>query len=256
MATFGNTAIGTAESNFEDYILGGKYTMGAADGVGDDITAYLKTYTATSNVKACIYNSDKTLLKATVERDDCTANAWNTFTFPDPKPNLTADADYILVIWSGGNVGIAAQSGAPANSHWYIADLYNGWPDPIGNPTSSYYRSIYCNYTVAGEDLTQELSDTLSLSESIKHDIGVHPSDTLGLSEDLASQSEFKLALADTLALSESIASDIAVYLSDTLDLSEDLTVEVTAAVVKILRKRYIAGLKPARVVKAGRIGI
>lgn len=147
MATFGNTNIGTSSANCEDYIIGGKYTMGDADGVGDDITPYIKTYTALAKVKCCIYNSDKTLLKATVERDDCTANAWNVFTFPVPKPVLVADADYILVIWSGGNVSIASQSGAPASSHWYIGDLYNSWPDPIGNPTSSYFRSIYCTYT-------------------------------------------------------------------------------------------------------------
>lgn len=118
------------------------------------------------------------------------------------------------------------------------------------------------------------LSETLALSESIKHGIGIHLSetldlseslamdiainlvDTLNLAETLASEWTINVALTDTLELSESLKHDMGVYLSDTLDLSEDAAAELIEAIVKILRKRYIAGLKPARVVKVGRIGM
>ena len=89
---------------------------------------------------------------------------------------------------------------------------------------------------VAARGLVADLQDTLDLSETLKHDIGVALADTTALAETIAHAIEYNVSLTDTLALSESIAHAIGIYLTETLDLDEDLSVELTAAIRKILK--------------------
>ena len=214
MATFGNTSIESAESSMDDTIVGGKYTMGAVGGTADSISVYIKGYTG-GKVKCALYDSDQNLIKSTVEREDCVANSWNIFVFGDPKPELDADTDYILLAWSdGATVTIAAVSGAPANSHWFIGMAYTSWPDPVGNSTSSYFRSIYCTYTEPGGEETHDPSDTAKASDSLAFKPGIPLSDTAKASDIPA----FKpgIPLSDLAKASDSIAFKVFHGISDT----------------------------------------
>jgi len=103
-----------------------------------------------------------------------------------------------------------------------------------------------------------KLTEALNLAESIAEVLGINIplSDTLNLSESISTASEFYVDLTETLNLSEKLAADIQMYLQDTLGLSESVSAELTKAIIEKIRKKYIPGLKPTRIVKVGRIGV
>ena len=245
MATFGNTAFGSGGNNEnKNNTNGGKFTLSEDATTFDSITVELRAASGNNcKAKCSLYNSSKQLLTngTTEEKTLDTGSVYQsvTFNFVGTKPSGSA-GDYWIVITGSADawnkIYLRAETGQSGNTY---GSEYTGYsvPDPF-NPTETADKraNIYCTYSPAGEALTQNLSDSIALAEAIKFDIGVKPSDALTMTETLASQSTFNVSLADSLALSESIAHAIGIYLTETLDLDEDLSVELAAAIRKILK--------------------
>jgi len=104
------------------------------------------------------------------------------------------------------------------------------------------------------------LADTLGISDSlaVAATYAVALADTMNISDSLAAAAVYNVALADTLEISDSVLAGWVLYvsLSDTLEMSDNLSVELIEGIIKKIRRGHIHGLKPARVVKAGRIGM
>jgi len=106
------------------------------------------------------------------------------------------------------------------------------------------------------------LADTLAMSDAsplAAATYNVALDDTLNMSDNVIAAAAYAVALADTLAISDDLLAGTAFYVAvaDTLGITDSLTVEYIAAAVKAIRKkRAIAGFKPARVSKVGRVGL
>jgi len=105
------------------------------------------------------------------------------------------------------------------------------------------------------------LADTLNINDSlaVAAAYNIALADTLAISDNLEAAATYAVALADTLAISDDLLAGTAFYVAvaDTLGITDSLTVEYIIAAVKAIRKkRAIAGFKPARVSKVGRIGL
>ena len=118
--------------------------------------------------------------------------------------------------YTGGSAGTSSDSG----STWTM------------DTTTDY---LFEEYGIpAGEALTQDLSETLTLSESIKHDFGLNRTgalaETLTLAEAIKHGIGVNLtgASAEVLTLAETLKHDIGVKPSDSLTMTEALTSETT----------------------------
>jgi hypothetical protein len=150
---FGNTNI-----NYDDYypientIVGSVFTA-ADSGWADSITAYLQVTSSSKNVKCAIYKqSDLSLVGYTQERTISPSSiSWQTFSFNEPKPSLTAGTQYILVAWSSSGYGdtyFYRQDGAIDQAYYDDITYGSSWPDPFSvdaHGARSY--CIYCTYT-------------------------------------------------------------------------------------------------------------
>ncbi len=167
-AALGYQTKGYSTVNIENQITGSLFTT---EGGGEihSVTVYLYS-TASSqnhNAKVAIYQaSDDSLVASSNERKISPGeNGWITFTFSDPKPQLSADTDYVLVAWANGwqgSVYMYYDSGSP-NQGYSDSQTYGNWPDPnYGlNPNSNRQYSIYCTYNQGSEYTVQaELSGT------------------------------------------------------------------------------------------------
>jgi hypothetical protein len=152
---FGNTNTGTDYYPIEDQIVGSLFTA-TDNGWANTITAYLQITTSAKNVKCAIYkHSDLSLVAYTQERTISTSYSpnWQTFSFTDPKPSLTAGTQYILVAWSSesywGDAWFYRQDGAADQAHYDHSRAYGpAWPNPFTvdeHGDRSY--CIYCTYT-------------------------------------------------------------------------------------------------------------
>jgi hypothetical protein len=107
------------------------------------------TYTQSANVKAAIYaDTSPATPIATTSPVTVSTDGWATFTFPDPKPILTASTNYYLVVWaeSGNmNVGLEYSSTWGGNGR-YATSTYGDWPSFVTFSTNTRQYSIYCNY--------------------------------------------------------------------------------------------------------------
>jgi len=104
------------------------------------------------------------------------------------------------------------------------------------------------------------LADTLNMSDSLlgAATYAVALADTLGISDSLAVAATYSVALADTMTMSDALLAGWVLYvsLSDTMEMSDSMTYETFVAVVRKIRRGQIYGLKPARPVNVGRIGV
>ena len=309
--TFGYTTIGGYSSPGWD--LDSSKFKAPENGTISSISTYLDS--ASGFINFGYYNDNSGVIGTHVAHGTAIYNPgttdWKTI---DVSGSITADNYYWLVVQQDTSSIYDFYDSGDTNQEGYDTSFtFNTWSD---NPTIDHYYSyiisIYATYATTGQDLTQDLSDTLTLSESLKHDVGVNLSDTLTLAESLAADismvlsdslgmsesistqvgvqlteslglseslatalglnvelsdtltlsealdtaAEYYVDLADSLILSESLASDIQMYLQETLGLSESISVDLTKAIIEKIRKRYISGLKPARVNKVGRIGV
>jgi hypothetical protein len=158
-ANFGYEEIGPNPHDMESggvgYIKGSIFTC-PNNGTAQSITVALKRYVAGSDKFRCaIYkHSDLTLIGNTEERtlSLTTSFAWYTFNFNDPKPNLTVNEVYILVVWAKYTTQylyIAGNNAGGTNQQHYKATAWNNWPNPWVSPYHfSYKDSIYCHYAI------------------------------------------------------------------------------------------------------------
>jgi hypothetical protein len=153
---FGYETIGTGYySSIEDYITGSVFTITEA-GTADSITVALKYLTSawTGKAKCAIYkHSDLSLVGATDERTITVTNTyvWYTFNF-SVKPSLTANENYILVVWgqsAAGGVRTPYDAGSADQMH-YQSIVYGDFPNPLVPTHVANKVSIYCTYTVGG----------------------------------------------------------------------------------------------------------
>jgi len=151
LATFGCMEEGENFESVSNRIVGSKFLTGQ-DGVVDSIFAYVRAQSSNVKFKCAIYDYETMgLLGVTEERSGLTSEpAWIQFTFPEPKPQIENDKNYVLVCWASeddGNIGEIAYSSG--DNGLYAAYTYNGFPDPLGAVTELTDRkhSIYAYYT-------------------------------------------------------------------------------------------------------------
>jgi hypothetical protein len=154
--SFGNTNTGSDSYSIENTIVGSLFTA-TENGWADNITAYLQVTSSSKYVKCAIYNhSDLSLVAYTQERLIPPSSwpyspSWETFSFTDPKPSLTAGTQYILVAWSSSGYGdtlFYRQNGDINQAHYDNLAYGPTWPNPF-SVDSHGARSycIYCSYT-------------------------------------------------------------------------------------------------------------
>jgi hypothetical protein len=154
---FGNTNTGSDYYSIENTIVGSFFTA-TENGWADNITAYLQITGNPKNVKCAIYKqSDLSLVAYTQERliSSSYGPNWETFSFSDPKPSLTAGTQYILVAWAsssgsyyGDDARFYRQNGAVDQA--YYDDIAYGptWPNPlVVDAHGARNYCIYCSYT-------------------------------------------------------------------------------------------------------------
>jgi hypothetical protein len=150
---FGNTNTGSDYYYIENMITGSLFTA-TENGWADNITAYLQVTSSSKYVKCAIYNhSDLSLVASTQERLISTSSSpsWETFSFTNPKPSLTAGTQYILVAWSSSGYGdtlLYRQDGAVDQGHYDSLTYGSTWPNPFvlyAHAARNY--CIYCSYS-------------------------------------------------------------------------------------------------------------
>jgi hypothetical protein len=175
---FGYQTIGASASDMESggvgYIKGSIFPIPDA-GTADSITVALKRYVAGSDTFKCaIYkHSDLSLVGVTEEKilSMTTSFAWYTFNFNAPKPSLTANEVYILVVWAKYTTQylyIAWDAGDTNQGH-YRAVAYNSFPNPWSPAPyhDAHKYSIYCTYTITVVPTYINVSDSGSGADSV-----------------------------------------------------------------------------------------
>jgi len=216
---FGYETQGGSVDSVENIIRGSVFTITEA-GTADSITFYGSNSNG-KKIKCAIYkHSDLSLVKATNERTDIPITyAWYTFTFSEPKPSLTANTEYILVVWSNSAFGAIAYSAGDADQGHYQSLTYDSFPNPLVPTHNNNKYSIYCTYT-AGATL-KEVADSLSLSDSVLRDKMLAVSDSVGIAD--APLKHWSPQISDSIALSDSILRNKAFQILDSLGLSDTI---------------------------------
>jgi len=151
MPTFGYETLGDYVQSIDDIIAGAVYTI-TEDGTADSITAGLYRYASPvgADFKCAIYlHSDSSLVGSTVERYielPYKVKTWETFNFVT-KPNLVANTEYVLVVWSNYPYRYILRDPGAVNQGHTQSITYNSWPDPASFTHDNYKYSIYCTYT-------------------------------------------------------------------------------------------------------------
>jgi len=155
--TLGNTNTGSDSYSIENTIVGSLFTA-TENGWADSIIAYIQITGSQKNVKCAIYShSDLSLVAYTQERTipiSYYGPSWETFSFTNPKPNLTAGTQYVLVAWSsagyyyGDDALFFRINGAVDQAHYDSLAYGSTWPNPLTVDThGSRNYCIYCSYT-------------------------------------------------------------------------------------------------------------
>jgi flagellin-like protein len=153
---FGYQTIGTSSTNgdLRNYIVGSQFTSPAYSVTAQSITAYIQV-SGTHTIKAAIYTSAGTFVAGTQEVSVTTSNdGWVTFAFAaGSQPTLTANTNYLLVVWANTGTGSAnlyyASSGGVG--HYATQTYASTWPtSPSFTSTivGNYDYSIYCTYSI------------------------------------------------------------------------------------------------------------
>lgn len=152
-STIGCSRIGESKQSIVDKIVGSQFTV-LGDGQVESITAYIDLEKKSENrkVKAAIYTSSHIFVASTQEQI-VNSDGWVTFSFPDPKPTLTAGASYILAVWADsqkGDVYVHYEGGSSNQGH-RVDQPYGSWPSSPFFTHESRRYSIYCTYTPLGQ---------------------------------------------------------------------------------------------------------
>jgi FlaG/FlaF family flagellin (archaellin) len=151
---FGYHTQGSSNNNgdLEDHILGSIYTSPATSVTAQSITAYIQV-SGTHTIKAAIYTSSGTFVAGTQEVSVTTSNdGWVTFTFASGVP-LTANTDYLLVVWSNSASGSAdlyytSNGGSGRSASRTYATNWPNSPSFSSSTVGNYRYSIYCTYSI------------------------------------------------------------------------------------------------------------
>jgi len=147
--TFGNTNTGSSGSTIIDTIRGQRFTSPANPVVAQSISAYIYCTTSAKNMKAALYDSGGNLIAITNQNSipASASAAWQTFIFASP-PTLTANTQYMLVVWSefGTGSGDLRYSSATGGNGRSLSQSYGTWPSSPSFSSDTVQYSIYCNY--------------------------------------------------------------------------------------------------------------
>jgi len=178
MGTFGYATIGVNSKLITYYdpdagviheiIAGSVFTI-PEDGIAESITVALKTGVAHSQYAQCAIYRHSDLKKIAVTQDvfiDLTTRfQWFTFPFAAPKPTLTANTEYILVVWAEyatRTVYLAYDAGLTNQGHTQNGLVYNFWPDPLNPVHDNAKYSIYCTYSLPVVGVPRFIGDGLA----------------------------------------------------------------------------------------------
>ena len=162
MAIFGNQNTGTVNLSVTDNICGGFYTVGSKSGVADSITVRLEAYggpVSNQKVTCGLYkyvDYSSSYAGDLVGQTEVVAiniafgeTEWKTFNFEAPKPNLSANTNYYIVVSAEAGAYLVLEGSEDAGQDIYKEVSYSDTLlDPLeGETASSYRRCIYCTYT-------------------------------------------------------------------------------------------------------------
>jgi len=150
--TFGKTTIGSSSYHPVSDNIAGSHFVCPEDGVAESISWYGSLGHSTFKAKCAIYKySDNSLVAQTEELTGLDFLDWHTHNFSEPKPSLSANTEYWLVVW------IQATTDYSATKHYDTVSDAGGYQDLpyTGNfldpwsPIMEYREySIYCTYSV------------------------------------------------------------------------------------------------------------
>jgi hypothetical protein len=149
---FGYTYSGVNNQNLKDKISGTRFTM-TANGIADNITAYLQTTSDMSTKTKCLIYENSELIGTTEEKilDHGEEGAWVTYNFSEPKPELSINTEYILVCWSNNTCNLSYDN-LNTNPGRYKNQTYGASLESITWDDSELKNySIYCEYTTKPE---------------------------------------------------------------------------------------------------------
>ncbi len=130
----------------------GSFTSGATLALAQSIDAYISVTVSAKHIKAAIYDSNGNFIGATQEKLISVGTGSQNFVFNDPKPTLTANTNYILVVWSDSGTGGDAllYRSSSGGSGRYVSSTYgSNWPSSPSFSSNSNQYSIRCNYLTA-----------------------------------------------------------------------------------------------------------
>ena len=154
--TFGYAGDDDGYDAVNEYMRGGYYQI-TEDGIADFISVYMQTFLDPYACKCGLYDADGNFVGETEEIAVPAATFdWVTFEFSEPKPELSADEFYYIVIFSGDNFNRVRISydayTASENKYYSAADYSAGFPETATFTSETYQdrrSNIYCSYTKA-----------------------------------------------------------------------------------------------------------
>jgi len=155
---FGYETIYGLTDLLDDTIKGAVFTITEA-GTADNMTVALRksgSQGSAWNVKCAIYkHSDLSLEGSTEQRSitPTTGFVWYTFDFAESGPSLTADTEYVLVVWANnpsGNMQVAYGIGDANQGHSHSIAYTGTFPNPLVPSHTNHKTSIYCTYSTGG----------------------------------------------------------------------------------------------------------
>ena len=125
-------------------------TQPSFSSVSNEYSIYC-TYQPTVEAQAAIYSSSNAFIAST-QALTISATGWATFSFSTPLPFLTANTNYILVVWStaGGGFTLSYNSGT-TNQGQSFTQTFGTWPASPAFTHSNREYSIYCGYSVPSQ---------------------------------------------------------------------------------------------------------
>ena len=158
MAWFGNqTSPGDSRYSCENRIWVGKFQMGAVDGKGESISAYIKVTTLAKNFTCCLYEAVASPGTSNLIANGCTEEklhpvdtSWMTFEFP-VAPDLVADTWYYIGAWcvsaSGfGQLEVTVTGGDGAGDAYTVYSGGNCPATRVFGMLADRKPVIYCTY--------------------------------------------------------------------------------------------------------------
>ena len=151
--TFGKTTVGATSRSFLTDAIVGSHFVCPENGTAESISWYGRTVVSSYRAKCAIYRySDNSLVAETEELTGLDTLGWHTHSFSEPKPSLSANTEYWLVVWFESDIGNQSEiytdyiENAGGNQ---FLDYTGNFPDSWSPTILHDEYSIYCTYTPA-----------------------------------------------------------------------------------------------------------